>query len=135
MKEGRNNDHYLILFEPGEVDQITEAYGLERYIPKHNILGLLDWDDFILENQARERFTVPAVPLDPGYLKRLEVPLSPEKLTADTRFTGKIKWYIKPLIFGGDAKAQENMTWITHPDHQAAVKWWNEKYQELKRAK
>ena len=35
------------------------------------------------------------------------------KLRKDERFEGKIKWYINPIGFGGDPKAEDNITWVT----------------------
>jgi hypothetical protein len=54
-----------------------------------------------------------------------------EKLERDDRFIGKIKWYMQPIIFGGDPNAGSNMTWVDLPNHQKLVRWWNDKYREL----
>ena len=35
----------------------------------------------------------------------------------DECFVGKIKWYINPIVFGGDPKAEDNITWVSHEQH------------------
>jgi hypothetical protein len=51
-------------------------------------------------------------------------------METDSRFTGRIKWYIKPVVFGGDPNPGENVTWVTHEQHAELVAWWNRKYRE-----
>jgi len=63
----------------------------------------------------------------------LDIELS--KLRADQRFTDKIRWYIKPLVFGGDPRADSNTTWITVDEHVGVVRWWNQLYRDLQRKK
>jgi len=53
-------------------------------------------------------------------------------LQPDGRFTGKIKWYVKPIALGGDAGVGENLVWVSHEEHGQLVKWWNDKYLALK---
>ena len=127
--EGWQDRHYVLLLEPAE----AKAYGLDHYLPKHRIVGLLDWDDFIVEDAAGRRFTVPTVPLDPKHLKELLTPLSFGELAPDPKCAGKIRWHVTPIVLGGDPKAEDNVTWLALADHQAAVKFWNEKYQQLRR--
>jgi hypothetical protein len=43
-----------------------------------------------------------------------------------------VKWYTKPVVFGGDPLDQENTIWVTLEEHVQLVKWWNDRYQELK---
>lgn len=57
------------------------------------------------------------------------MPLS--ELEPDSRLAGKIKWYIKPLIFGGDPESEDNLTWLPHDQHIDLVTWWNAKYREV----
>jgi hypothetical protein len=52
-------------------------------------------------------------------------------LRPDERFMGKIKWYTKPIVFGGDPSSEENMIWVDIVTHQELVRWWNQKYQEV----
>ena len=93
-----------------------------------NLSGLIGWDDFLIKNTSGEIFSVPTIPLLARYIE----PLNFQQLTleADENYKGKIKWYIKPLVFGGDPGADNNLAWLTHEDHVKAVKWWNKKYIE-----
>jgi hypothetical protein len=52
-------------------------------------------------------------------------------LKPDERLRGKVKWYVKPVVFGGDPNPGENMTWISLEDHVQAVKYWNEMYSHV----
>ena len=56
-----------------------------------------------------------------------------DELQTDERFTGKIKWYIAPIVFGGSPKMDENGTWIDLATHCQAVAFWNRTYWEAKR--
>lgn len=53
-------------------------------------------------------------------------------LQADARFTGKIKWYVQPIVFGGDPQMGNNVIWVGHEEHAKLVKWWNEQYRGVK---
>jgi hypothetical protein len=55
-------------------------------------------------------------------------------LERDDRFAGKIKWYVTPLVFGGDPKIGDNLVWVSHEEHAQLVRWWNEQYRALKGA-
>jgi hypothetical protein len=48
----------------------------------------------------------------------------------DAKVRGRIKWYIKPIVFGGDPNLGDNVTWITLRQHFELVTWWNRKYRE-----
>jgi hypothetical protein len=130
MKEGWNDHSYVIVFEGEEVRRATEGYGLAQFMPGYMVIGLIGWDDFIVEDKNNQRHTVPTVPLDLGNLSPFDSTLL-HNLRSDPRFTGKIKWYIKPIIFGGDPNLGTNVTWIDLPSHQKAVQWWNEMYRDL----
>ncbi len=132
MREGWHKDDYLILFDPSEVVSATARYELESVLPGHSVLGLLGWDDFIVRNSAGELFTVPTVPIDRLYVSPFVQPKTDVTLRPDSRYQGKIKWYITPIVFGGDSSIGENLTWITHDQHAELVGWWNKKYRELK---
>jgi hypothetical protein len=41
----------------------------------------------------------------------------------DFRYSGKIKWYIKPIVFDGDPNPGENLTWVNHEKHAQLVRW------------
>jgi hypothetical protein len=132
MKEGWIDDSYLILFESEQEQvEITAGYHLQKYYPEHRIQAILGWDDFIVINESGENFRVPTVPLAQKNLEKYELPYQNAKLEADERFTGKIKWYVKPVVFGGDPTSKENTTWIDMKTHQELVIWWNEKYHEV----
>jgi len=132
MKEGWIDDSYLILFDSEhEQAEITAGYHLQKYLPGHRIQAILGWDDFIVINDAGENFRVPTVPLVLKYLEKYELPCQNAVLEADDRVTGKIKWYVQPVVFGGDPASEENIAWIDIKSHQEFVKWWNEKYREV----
>jgi hypothetical protein len=51
-----------------------------------------------------------------------------EVLLPDVRFTGRIKWYTKPIVFGGDPGPGENLSWVDHELHARLVQYWNREY-------
>ena len=130
MIEGWHEDEYLVLFSEDEVEVMTERYGLRHFITGFRIVGLRGWDDFILRRDDGKLFTMPTVPIAQQHLKMLNTAIDSQKLKADERLSGKVKWYSQPLIFGGEPQSSENITWIDHQQHAAAVRWWNGKYQE-----
>jgi hypothetical protein len=128
LNEGWLNDDYLILFPETEVASISEKYSVSRFLPGFQILGLLGWDDFIVRDSKGATFTLPTVPLDLQYLSPFVLPKKESALVSDERFTGKIKWYVKPLVFGGNPDVGDNLVWISHEQHAQLVQWWNTKY-------
>jgi len=131
MTEGWHDDEYLVLFSEEEVEPMTQRYGLKRFINGFRIVGLRGWDDFILQDTQGKSFIMPTVPIAIEYLKSFTLVIDFSKVRADSRFTGKVKWYAKPPIFGGDPQAKENMTWIDFEKHAEAVQWWNQKFLEV----
>ena len=134
MIEGWSEESYLVLFDPADADALSSAYALSESLPGYRLIGLLFWDDFIVEDAHGAKFTVPTVPSIQKYVQPFvdEIPAHDSiSLRADGRFTGKIRWYITPLIFGGDPQAEQNISWIDLKSHAAAVKWWNQKYREV----
>lgn len=131
MKEGWNDDDdYLILFDASESDAATAAYGLARYLPGYSILAIVGWDDLLIRNDAGELFRVPTLPLVQEHLAN-DVGLPDAlQLDPDERFTGRIKWYVTPIVFGGDPVSESNIVWVDLPTHQELVCWWNDKYRE-----
>jgi len=127
MNEGWQNDDYLIVLTQDESIAAMEAYRFEHYLPGHTLLGLRNWNDFIVINACGVMFTVPTLPLDAScatpYALAQQITLEP-----DARFTGKIKWYLKPLVFGGDPTDKAYTVWITLEQHAELVIWWNEQY-------
>ena len=129
MKEGWFNEDYWALCEDqGEAEQITGLYGITQYLPGHFIVGLKGWDHFILCDQAGQYFTVPTVPLDRERLSAFQFPSGTLHLESAADLTGKIKWYVKPLAFGGDPTAHDNIRWLSMREHVEVVKWWNQLY-------
>ncbi len=131
MQEGWYNDNYVIVFDNSELDQVTKAYGTAEFIPEFKVVGVRGWDELVLMDGAGMFFRIPAVPLNPKYLKRLGEDWPPTGLVSDDTFSGKIKWYVKPIVFGGDASSEENITWVDLHTHQNLVKWWNQKYCDI----
>lgn len=121
MTEGWHDDEYLILFSEDEVEPMTEIYGLKHFINGFRIVGLRGWDDFILQDVSGRSFTMPTVPIAIEYLKPFMLVIDASTVRPDSRFTGKVKWYSKPPIFGGDPQAKENLTWINFRQHAEAV--------------
>ena len=130
MKEGWVDDDYIILFEE-ESSSLHEAYALPDFLPGYQLVGLRGWDDFIVQNNLGVLFTVPTVPLSADYLQRFEKNLNPADFVTDEEQIGQIKWYLKPLCFGGDPNIGPNLQWINLELHTQLVRWWNQKYREL----
>jgi hypothetical protein len=131
MTEGWHDKEYLILFDQPEIDRLGEAYSFPPSLSSYRVVGLCGWDDFVLQNQDGSLVRIPTVPLDVAYIMPLQFRIESATIQPDSRFTGKIKWYIKPLAFGGDATAQTNMAWLSLEQHIEAVKWWNQMYREI----
>jgi hypothetical protein len=133
MQEGWFEDDYFILFADSEMATATARYRLPEFLPRYSIVGIVGWDAFLVRDLEGRTLRIPTVPLDAQYLEPFELaePLPP--LERDDRFTGKIKWYVKPLIFGGEADAESsNLTWVTHEQHAKLVVWWNQQFRQLK---
>lgn len=136
MIQGWHNDDYLVLFEEqGEALKMADRYAIASSLPNYSLVGIRSWDDFILRDTKNQFFTIPTVPLDAQYIQPFALEIDLSKITADHRFANKIKWYVKPLVFGGDANAEGNITWITIDEHVEAVKWWNQLYRDLQQKK
>ena len=134
MKEGWHGEDYWVMCEDQqEAERLTASYGISQYLPGYFIVGLKGWDDFILCDRNARYFTVPSVPLDSTELKTFQIPDSLQ-LESDDRFTKKIKWYVKPIAFGGEV-AQENTTWLSMDEHVEVVKWWNQLYYDTVKTK
>jgi hypothetical protein len=127
MIEGWAQDQHFIVFTDEEAASATTRYGLRDALPGFAVAGLLGWDDFIVRDSSGNLFTVPTVPAIGKYLAPFHGEL-PNQLEADDR-TGTIKWYVKPIVFGGNPEPGENMIWVTHDEHAELVRWWNSQYQ------
>jgi hypothetical protein len=132
MREGWVGDNYLILFEAEELQTQSAKYSFSDLLPGYTLLGLRGWDEFIVDDNAGHIFTVPTVPVSTTHLARFKLPCSDEAWTADERFAGKIKWYLKPLVFGGDPSSHQNQAWISHDQHAQLVRYWNNMYRSMK---
>lgn len=131
MKEGWWKGSYYILFEDGEVQQMTALYGTERYLPGFTLIGLRGWDDFIVRDAQKAVHAVPTVPISPRHLEGLETPTVGDALEREPRWEGRIKWWVTPLVFGGNPKDDGNVQWISMEQHAQAVRWWNDKYRSM----
>jgi hypothetical protein len=131
MVEGWYNKEHFVLFGASEQQDATRRYDLSQFLPGYKVLGLRGWDDFILQDGTRTLFTCPTVPIDAKRLRPLSRLPDADSLELDKRFEGRIKWYIQPVIFGGDPTSQKNMAWLSRDQHAEAVIWWNRKYREV----
>src|ERR1022692_108596 len=102
MKDGWQDDDYFILFESQEEAMAaTTRYGLSEFLPSYFVVGLKGWDDFILCDTNAKYYTVPTVPLSKEEIRSYSFPAETLKLKSDVRLANKVKWYIKPIVFGG----------------------------------
>jgi len=131
MDEGWLGDDYLILFAASELRAASERYTISDWLPGYEVVGLRAWDDLILRDAGFRTYSIPTVPLDLQYLEPFAVPKCGTILEFDQRFAGKIKWYVHPLVFGGEV-TDENTTWVDHPTHAGLVGWWNKLYRSIK---
>ena len=134
MTEGWHGDEYLVLLSDDEVAPMTSQYELGNFLPGFQLVGLRGWDDFIVRDGHGKLFTAQTIPLDAQNLKPLETSIDTRSIRPDDQLSGRVKWYIKPLIFGGDPQAKDNMIWLNFQQHAEAVRWWNQKYLEAKHA-
>ena len=126
MQEGWFNDEYLILYSAEESAVLAASYGFAHSLPGFTLIGLRFWDNFIAVDAAGRMCSLPTVPLKPAMAESFSLP-GDLALKPDARFTGKIKWYVKPLAVGGDPGDEGNLTWLDQQQHAQLVSWWNEK--------
>jgi hypothetical protein len=131
MTYGWYNDIHYNLFSPDEVDIYLKKNALQKYFSSYQLVGLVGWDDFLLK-QNNSYYTIPTVPIDFKYLSEFDFNLNIDELKNDKNITDKIKWYIKPLIFGGDPKLGENIQFIDLGTHAELIAFWNKTYCSLK---
>lgn len=123
-----NGDYWSLCEDRKETEHLTALYGVAEYLPGYFIVGFKGWDDFVLIDRESRYFLTPAVPMERANLAPFHFPADPMRLESDDRFTKKIKWYVKPIRFGGDPNANENMAWLSQEEHVQAVRWWNKFY-------
>lgn len=131
MTEGWFENTYYVLFDEQDVERVSEQYGIGHYLPGFVIVGLRAWDDFIVRDVHGSLFVVPTVPMAERYLDSAATPIVREQLERDPRYAGKIKWWIQPLVFGGNPNDANNSTWVPLEQHAKLVRWWNDKYQQM----
>ncbi len=125
-------DDYLILFADSELASASERYAISKWLPGYTVVGLRGWDDLIVKDGVGQTHSIPAVPLDLQYMAAFVVPGSKHDLEDDQpRYAGKIKWYVKPIVFGGEVN-NENTIWINHTEHAGLVNFWNRLYWHVK---
>jgi len=56
----------------------------------------------------------------------------PGRITCTVTVIGKIKWYIKPVLFGGEPELSDNIKWVELDQHAQLVRFWNQKYREIR---
>jgi hypothetical protein len=131
MREGWVGDDYLVLYEAEELDAAAARYSFAELLPGYKLVGLRGWDDFIVEDGAGRVLTVPTVPAVAANLAPFKLPGGDQPWAADERFAGMIKWYLKPVFFGGDPLSFENEDWIDHEKHGELVRYWNGVYRAV----
>ena len=126
--EGWWHDDYVTLFR--NVAEATERYGVSEYFPGCKVLGLLSWEDFILEEASGRIVRAPCVPCTPSYAEHLDSVPDSSALESDKRFTGRVRWRVKPLVFGGDPEDEANISEVDFEQHAKLVQWWNGMYRK-----
>jgi hypothetical protein len=112
----------LILFDRQEIAAASDGYAISQWLPGYDVTGLRGWDDFIPRDCAGQTYSVPTVPAVPQHLSAFTLPDSGVKLAPDPRFRNSIKWYVQPIVFGGDPKGGKNLIWVSHEQHAELVK-------------
>jgi len=133
MTEGWYGDDHLILFDEAEVASASDRYAISQFLPGYRVIGLRGWDDFILQDSMGSTYSVTTVPAVTEYLSPFTLPPAGSTPSPDDRFQGRIKWYVKPVAFGGDPTLGENVVWVSHEQHAQLVKYWNDLYRSVKR--
>jgi len=130
--EGWYGSDHLILFNEAEIASASDRYAVSQFLPGYKVIGLRGWDDFLLQDSSGATYCAPTVPAVAAHVSAYALPSAGAKLSPDDRFQGKIKWYVKPIVFGGDPQSQENIIWVSHDQHAQLVKYWNGLYRSLK---
>jgi len=131
VNEGWHGSDYLILFDEAETASASDRYAVSQFLPGYKVIGLRGWDDLILQDSRGATYCAPVVPAVAEHVSAYALTAG-ATLSPDDRFQGKIKWYVKPIAFGGDPQSQENMIWVSHDQHAELVKYWNDLYRSLK---
>lgn len=126
MTEGWYGNDHLILFDEAEVAAASARYAIAQFLPGYRVIGLRGWDDFIVQDAMGRVYRVATVPAIPKYLSPYDLPPAGSSLNPDERFRGKIKWCVRPTVFGGDPGLGKNVVWVSHEQHAKLVRWWND---------
>ena len=122
--EGWIDDEYFSMFS----EQFAKAFSLQchfaHFLPGMSLVGLRSWDEFIAVGDGNKVYAVPTVLLSVTYAQPFTMP-DISRLEPDRRYTGRVKWYVKPLLFGGRADEPSNVTWISYEEHAELVAYWN----------
>ena len=102
MTEGWNGDDYLILFDQQDITSASNRYAISQWLPGYEVIGLRGWDDFIVRDSAARTYSVPTIPALPQHLSAFALPAVGVELLPDSRFRNLVKWYVRPIAFGGD---------------------------------
>ena len=126
MTEGWLNFDYVILFSLSERIVYSRKYKIGNFLPGFTLAGIYDWNYFLVTDFEGKMYSLPSLPLDIKSIKEFSLP---EKYTLETdqRYLGKVRWYLKPEIAGGNPKDGKNLVWISLELHADLVAWWNEK--------
>ena len=127
--EGWSFDTYYIFFKKSDYDSFTIGYGINKHFPELKVVGLIDWDTFILKQSKKIYFTCPCLPTTKSGLAKLSKASLPTKLEKDPRFTDKVLWRVQPIIFGGSPDSEDNMALVTYEQHQQLIIFWNKTFQ------
>jgi len=127
MTEGWLGDEYLMLLSEDESASYSARCEFESLLPGYTLIGFRSWDDFIVIGKDGGIYSLPTIPALESDRVGFSLP-SGLALRLDTRFVGKIKWYVKPLCFGGEVDDKRNVTWLQLDEHAQLVAWWNEQY-------
>lgn len=131
MNSGWNDEIFYNLFEDNEIKMFNQKYILTNKPNEYKIIGLYFWDDFIV-SKGQELVKIPTIPFDLKYEEKIEINLENIHLDNDKKINNYIKWYNKPLIFGGSPELDDNIQWINIEHHIELVNFWNKKYREIK---
>jgi len=130
MTEGWLNFDYVVLFSENERLARSLDYKIAKYLPGFTLVGLYDWDYFLVTDSDGIMYSVPSVPLHVNSVHKFSLPEN-MTLEVDERYVGKVKWYLKPTIIGGNPLDAKNLAWVSQKLHADLVGWWNEKYKQL----
>jgi hypothetical protein len=126
MREGWHNGDYLVLFD--DVAQANARYEAQSFLPGFDLVGLHNWEEFIVRGPSGSVHLVPTVPLAAEHLHRYVLRVTDAALVCDPTLSGRYRWRLKPVAFGGDPSAPDNVALVTPEQHGELVRWWNAQF-------